>query len=269
MSLHQVGLVLARSCQIALPPPRWQPAAKRSGAYGNQQTVRHGERRAGRRAARRHDHHVRRLRPVRHPLRADRGHPRHRREGPDRHLQQCRDRRRRTGIAAGDAADPEDDQLLRRGERDLRPAIPGRRVGDRVQPAGHAGRAHPRRRGGHPGLLHRDRRRHGDRRAGKDVRTFQRPRLHHGNRAVRRPGDHPCLEGRPGGQPRLPDDGPQLQSGDGDRRQGDGGAGGGDGGAGRAGRRPHHHARHLRAAHGAVPGVEKRIEQRTVRKRAA
>ncbi len=37
---------------------------------------------------------------------------------------------------------------------------PRRRAGDRIQPAGHAGRAHPRRRRRHPGLLHRDRRRH-------------------------------------------------------------------------------------------------------------
>ena len=56
---------------------------------------------------------------------------------------------------------------------------PGRRVGDRVQPAGHAGRAHPRRRGGHSRLLHCHRRRDADRR-GQGCAAVQRPRLHHG-----------------------------------------------------------------------------------------
>ena len=39
-------------------------------------------------------------------------------------------------------------------------AIPRRRARDRIQPAGHAGRAHPRRRRRHSRLLHPHRRRH-------------------------------------------------------------------------------------------------------------
>ena len=50
-----------------------------------------------------------------------------------------------------------------------------RRAGDRIQPAGHAGRTHPRRRRRHPGLLHPHRRRHQDRR-GQGGARVRRPR---------------------------------------------------------------------------------------------
>ncbi len=48
-------------------------------------------------------------------------------------------------------------------------SISRQRARDRIQPAGHAGRAHPRRRRRHPGLLHQDRRRHPD--CGRQGRT--------------------------------------------------------------------------------------------------
>ena len=51
------------------------------------------------------------------------------------------------------------------------------------------------------------------------------------------------------GQPRLSQDGAELQSGDGDRRQGHGRRGRAPGRAGRDRARPHHDARHLRAPH--------------------
>ena len=57
-------------------------------------------------------------------------------------LQQCRRRRRRPRPAAGNPADQEDDRVLCGREQAVRPAVPRRRTGDRVQPAGHAGRAH-------------------------------------------------------------------------------------------------------------------------------
>ncbi len=50
-------------------------------------------------------------------------------------------------------------------------AVSRRRTGDRVQPAGHAGGTHPRGRRGHPGVLHRDRRRHADRRGQAQTRS--------------------------------------------------------------------------------------------------
>ncbi len=75
--------------------------------------------------------------------------------------------------AAGERPDPEDDQLLCRREQAVRAALPLRRAGAGAQPAGHPGRAHPRRRRRHPGLLHADRRRHRGRRGqaeSEDVR---------------------------------------------------------------------------------------------------
>jgi 3-oxoacid CoA-transferase subunit A len=59
------------------------------------------------------------------------------------------------------------------------------RAGARVQPAGHAGRAHARRRRRHSGLLHQDRRRHGDRR-GQGAQGIRRRDLHPGTRDRRR-----------------------------------------------------------------------------------
>ena len=57
-------------------------------------------------------------------------------------------------------ADPADGLVVRRGEQGVRPAVPLRRARGRADPAGHAGRADAGRRLGHPGVLHRDRRRH-------------------------------------------------------------------------------------------------------------
>ena len=93
---------------------------------------------------------------------------RQRRQGPDRRLATMPASTIRPRHAAADAADPEDDQLLRRREQGVRAPVPGRRARGRVQPAGHAGRADPRRRRRHPGLLHQDRRRHAGRRGQGD-----------------------------------------------------------------------------------------------------
>ena len=137
---------------------------------------------------------------------------------------------------------------------------PRRRAGARVQPAGHAGRAHPRRRRRHPGLLHQDRRRHpGRRRQGSE--RVRRREVRDGARPDRRPRDREGLEGRHRRQPRLPQDRAQLQPDDGDRRQGHGGRGRAAGGGRRARSRPHPHARHLRPAH--RPGRHGREAHRT------
>ena len=48
------------------------------------------------------------------------------------------------GLAAQDAPDPQNDFLLRGREQGIRAAVPGRRIGARIQSAGHAGRAHSR-----------------------------------------------------------------------------------------------------------------------------
>ena len=69
-------------------------------------------------------------------------------QGPDLHLQQCGRGRRRPRPAAGNPADPQDDLVLCGREQALRPAIPLRRAGAGVQPAGDTRRAHPRRRTG-------------------------------------------------------------------------------------------------------------------------
>ena len=75
---------------------------------------------AGRRPQGRHDDHGRRVRPVRHPGEPDRRDPRFRGEGPDRRLQQCRHRRRGPRPAARDPADQEDDLVLCRREQAVR-----------------------------------------------------------------------------------------------------------------------------------------------------
>ena len=162
--------------------------------------------------------HGRRLRPVRHPGNPDSGHPRIRREKPDRRLQQCRHRWRRPRPSARHQADQEDDLVLCGGEQDLCAAIPRRRARDRVQPARHAGGAHPRRGRRHPGLLHQDRRRHDDR-EGQGGTGVRRRALRHGARARRRPLDRARLEGRHRRQSGLPQDRAQLQSDDGHRRE--------------------------------------------------
>ena len=146
---------------------------------------------------------------------------------------------------------------------------PGRRGRGRVQPARHAGRADPRRRRRHPGLLHQDRRRHAGRR-GQGAARVRRRDLRHGARHRRRSRDRQGLEGRPRGQPRLPQDRAQLQPDGGDGRQGLRRRGRGAGGA------PARSTRTRSTRPGSIvdriiqgQNYEKRIEQRTVRKRAA
>ena len=56
---------------------------------------------------------------------------------------------------------------------------------------------------------------------GKEVREFDGEIYVHGARPHRRPRHRQGLEGRPRGQPRLPEDRAELQSDDGHRRQGD------------------------------------------------
>ena len=132
-------------------------------------------------------------------------------EGPDRRLEQLWRRRLRPRRAAADAAGEEDDLLLRRRERRVHAPVPLRRARARVQPAGHPRRAHARRRRRHSGLLHQDRRRNGDRR-GQGAQGVRRPDLHPRARHRRRPRHRQGVEGRRAGQPRLPQDRPQLQS---------------------------------------------------------
>ena len=55
---------------------------------------------------------------------------------------------------------------------------------------------------------------------GKEIRDFDDETYPDGARALRRPRPRPRLEGRYGGQSRLSEDGAELQSDDGDRRQG-------------------------------------------------
>ena len=148
--------------------------------------------------------------------------------------------------------------------------ISRRRAGARVQPAGHAGRAHPRRRRRHPRLLHD---------APASARSSPRARKCASSTASayvmetrprRRLLARPRLEGRHRRQPRLPEDRAQLQPDDGDRRQ--------------ASRSPRSsiwsQPGELDPDHIITPGIfvqrivhvperEKRIEQRTVRKRDA
>src|ERR1700759_1134366 len=78
--------------------------------------------------------------------RADRCHPGGGAQEPDRRLEQCRHRRRRTWPALGDAADQEDGLVLCRREQALRRAIPQGRARARIQSARQAGRAFSRRR---------------------------------------------------------------------------------------------------------------------------
>ena len=115
-----------------------------------------------------------RLRPVRHPRTADRRDPRRGRQGPDRRLEQRGRRWLRPRPAAGNPAGEEDDLVLCGRECRIHAPVPVGRAGAGVQPAGHAGRADARGRRGHPRLLHRDRRRHGDRR-GQGAPRFRRP----------------------------------------------------------------------------------------------
>ena len=97
----------------------------------------------------------------------------------------------------------------------VRPALSLGQARAGVQSAGHAGRAHPRRRRRHSRLLHPHRRRH-DRRRGQGLARVRRRDLCDGARPRRRRLAGPRLEGRHRRQPRLPQDRAQFQSDDGD-----------------------------------------------------
>ena len=113
--------------QIALRDGEWQPEVNEGVCSMAVKKLACGcKERPGWGAQGRHDDHVGGVWPVRHPLGADPGDPRIRREGPHRHLQQCRRGRCRAGAAAGDPANPQDDQLLCWRERNLCAAISGR-----------------------------------------------------------------------------------------------------------------------------------------------
>jgi len=221
-------------------------------------------RRGDRRPLRRRDPDGRRIRPVRHPREPDRGHPAQGNEGPDHHLEQLRHRRQGSGDPARERPSEEDDLQLRGREQDVRAPVFGEEAGGRAEPAGDAGRTDPRRRRGHPGVLHRDRLRH-SRRRGQGDAGVRRPQVRSGARAARRLLDRQGVEGRPLRQPRLPEDDAQLQPDDGRGGQDHHRRGGDPGGARRAGARPGVYVQ--RVLKGAK--FEKPIEQRTVRKRSA
>ena len=103
---------------------------------------------------------------------------------------------------------------------------------------------------------------------GKEVKEFDGEKYMMERGAVRRPRHRPCLEGRYRRQPRLPQDRAQLQSDDGDRGEGDRCRGRASGARRRDRSRPHPHARHFREAHRRGRSEAKRIEKRTLRKRA-
>ena len=65
---------------------------------------------------------------------------------------------------------------------------------------------------------------------GKETKEFDGRHVCAGARPACRSGDHPCLEGRPRGQPDLSQDRAELQSDHGDRRRRGGGRGRGSGG---------------------------------------
>ena len=132
--------------------------------------------------------------------------------------------------------------LVRGGEQAVRRPVPGRAARGGVQPAGHAGRAAAGRRRGHPGLLHRDRRGHGDRR-GQAARRLRRADLSAGARHRRRRGPGARVPGRPGREPAVPAVGAQLQPAGGRGGQGHRGGGRGDRRSGRDRPGPGAHAR--------------------------
>ena len=140
------------------------------------------------------------------------------------------------------------------------------RARGRAHPAGHARRAPPRGRRGHPRLLHADRRAaprsataacpcatRADGSVAKRTRRRRRSREFDGTRLRARAGDPRRLrdrqgvEGRPLRQPRLPAHGDELQPDDGDGGEGHHRRGRGDRRGRRARSGPRPHAGHLRA----------------------
>ena len=148
-------------------------------------------------------------------------------------------------------------------------AIPGRRAGDRIQPAGHAGRAHPRRRRRHSGFYTATG-------AGTQIAEGKETKEFDGRTYVMERGLRADLaimhawKADHRGQSGLPEDGAELQSDHGHRRRGHGGRGRG---TRRAAARsiPDHIITPGIFVNRIVPleTVDKRIEQRTVRKRVS
>ena len=172
-------------------------------------------------------------------------------QGPHRHQQQRRHQRFRDHLPAAEQAGAEDDLDLRGREQGLREDGAGGGDRGRAQPAGHLRRAHARGRRRRPRLLHADRLRHADR-GGQGGPLVRRAPARDGDGAARGLRVHQGLEGRPAGQPRVPQDDAELRAHDGHGRAHDHRRGGGDRARGGARSRRHHHPRHLRAA--ALPG---------------
>ena len=93
-----------------------------------EQALRFAPGRARRAAARRHDHHVGRVRPGRQSRKPDPGNHGLGRERPDGHFQQCRGRRFRAVAPAAIPPDPQNDLVLRRREQAVRGAVSVRRT---------------------------------------------------------------------------------------------------------------------------------------------
>src|SRR4030095_8463047 len=105
----------------------------------------------------------------------------------------------------------QDDLLLRRREQGIRAAVPVRRARARVRAAGHARGKAARGRRGHSGVLHSHGLRHA-RCGGQGDARVRRQTVRDGALAARGCVARQSLEGRRGRQPRLSQDGTQLQS---------------------------------------------------------
>ena len=191
-----------------------------TGKHGNKVVAL--DRRRARAAARRHDDHGRRLRPVRQPRGADQRRRRARRARPDAGLEQRRQPRqgpRDRGCSAGIIRKVICSYIGTNEDLHTRMAV-GRGQG-RDHAAGHARRAHARRRRRHPRVLHADRRRH-RRRGGQGDPRDRRPPLHPRARAAT-PTSRSSARAhvRSLRQPPVLAHRAQLQAGDGDRREAD------------------------------------------------
>ena len=103
---------------------------------------------------------------------------------------------------------------LRGREQGVRAPVPRRRARGGAEPAGHAGRAHPRRRRGHAGFFTPDRRGHAQiaRARSRAVSTASEHVLE--TALARRLRHRQAWKGDTLGQPRLPQDGAELQPDD-------------------------------------------------------
>ena len=140
-------------------------------------------------------------------------------DGPDRRSQQRGQRRHRAGRPARRQAGAQDGLLVPAAVRlvGLRRALPRRRDRARGGAAGQPRRADARGRRGHRRVLLPDRGRHSAR-GGQGDPGDRRPDLCAGVPDPRRRRADRRARRRPDGQPRLPQDRPQLRAGDGHRR---------------------------------------------------